>query len=106
MNAHRWSRIVAGFKRCKRCSVDIVAGASYRLVTKHDWPYCALCAKAILNEEPPENVELPVVTQVVTRTPEFARFDRPRVASTVREKILDARQRQLGEREPGEDDVA
>jgi hypothetical protein len=98
----RWTRA----RTDQRCTFDqrvIPAGDAFRQVTKRNWPCCRDCAKARYQEDPPELPELKPLPVRVQQGAMFASFDRTTVAGRVRRKILDSRQRQSGEREPGED---
>lgn len=94
----RWT-IMRGHRPCIFCRADVAAGQPYRRTTKNDLVCCAGCAKARYDEDVPSDLPvLPVVAQVRHEN-EFASFDRRSVAGAVRRNILDARQRQTGERE-------
>lgn len=99
MSLHRWKRVIAGAQKCRRCSSELEPGDPYREVTQQNWPYCAPCAKAILDEEPPENVLAAVTVDPQQPSPfSFSKFtpDSARRAwKTTRQH--DARMRQTGD---------
>lgn len=83
---------------CGRCGKDIPAFAVLYRVTPAKLPRCKACAEPLVNTLPGVELEAPTAKVSYQVPDKFTRFDRRYTAGTVRAAILDARQKQSGEK--------
>lgn len=83
---------------CGSCGKDIPAFAVLYRVTPARLPRCKDCAAPLVNMLPSVEFEQPPAKASYQVPDKFTRFDRRYTAGTVRAAILDARQKQSGEK--------
>jgi hypothetical protein len=96
------AEVSTGVRSCGQCGKTITAGNPLYRITAARLVRCEACAWMMGGPLPqpqpfvsPPRREAPASTMLP--------FPRPQIAATLKRRILDSRERQAGEREPGED---